>query len=617
MRSQLLNIGKQAMGRRVSVLAALAVVALLLLAVPLSIAAMSKDENPGEATPQGATAIAIKVAPVAEGSIASHLSYSGDVKAVTQVAVVPKGSGRIEEILVEVGSRVKKGDVLAKLDAESLQAQVAQARAALAAAEARYASMERGPRSEQVGQAAAALEQAQARRDAVVKGARESDLAAAQSAVEQARAGLANAQAAYERVKKGATQAELAAAKAAVDQSELAIKAAQANLDDLKAGPKDHELWAAQQAVEQARAALDAANDQVQIWKGESTDAEKRMSGATSASQAETGRQAAQTALDSAVARLNYLKGRPYPHELQAAETALYTALANYESSKARLEQLQRGATEEDIQQAESAVKTAEAVLVGAEARLKALEEGATEEEKRQAEAAVAQASQAYQMAVKPYLDEDLAQGRASVEQARAALELAELALKESEVRSPIDGVVAEKHGEIGALVSPATPIVTIVSEGVEIALGVEESQIGQIEEGQRAEIETAAYPGEQILAKVAKVSPTADARTRTFQVKVRPEIDGGKLRPGMFAQVKIVTGEKERALLVPKEAVLVRDGRSVVYVVNGDVVEMREVELGLSQNGSVELVSGVVAGEEVVVAGQNELRDGDKVEKK
>jgi multidrug efflux pump subunit AcrA (membrane-fusion protein) len=50
---------------------------------------------------------------------------------------------------------------------------------------------------------------------------------------------------------------------------------------------------------------------------------------------------------------------------------------------------------------------------------------------------------------------------------------------------------------------------------------------------------------------------------------------------------------------------------------VNGDVVEMREVELGLSQNGSVELVSGVVAGEEVVVAGQNELRDGDKVEKK
>jgi len=611
-RSRLSNIGKLAK-KRWWLLLAVAVV----VAVPLGIAARPQGSVTKEVAPEGPAAINVKTAQVTEGKIASYLSYSADVKAVSQVNVLPKGGGRIERMLVEVGSRVKPGDPIAQLDADSLRVQVSQARAALSAAEAKYASMERGAREEQVRQAKAALDGAEARRDAVVKGAKEADIEAARSAVEQARAGLANARAAYEKVKIGATQAELAAAQAGVEQSKLAIKAAQANLDEVKAGAKDYELWAAQQAVDAARAALDAANDRVQTWKGSSTDAEKMASGATSASQAVSGSQAAQSALDSAVARLNYLKGKPYPSEVQSAETALYTALANYESSKAKLEQLQRGATEQDMRQAEAGVQAAEATLAGAEARLKALQEGATEEEKRQAEAAVVQARGAYQLATKPYTEQDIAQVRAGVEQAKAALEMAELGLKESVVVSPIEGVVSERQVSVGALVGPTTPIVTLVSSDVEVALGVEEGQIGQVKEGQGAEIRVAAYPGEVIKAKVAMISPTADAKTRTFQVKVRPEGGEGKLRPGMFAQVKIVVAEKERAMLVPKEAVVSRGGEASVFVVNGDSVQMRQIKVGLVQEGSVEVLEGLQAGEEVVVAGQNELRDGDKVEKK
>ena len=83
-----------------------------------------------------------------------------------------------------------------------------------------------------------------------------------------------------------------------------------------------------------------------------------------------------------------------------------------------------------------------------------------------------------------------------------------------------------------------------------------------------------------------------------------------------MFAQVKVVTEEKGKAVLVPKEAVVTRSGQASVFVVKGDVVQMRPVKLGLAGNGTIEVVSGLEAGEEVVVAGQNDLRDGDRVKK-
>ncbi len=175
---------------------------------------------------------------------------------------------------------------------------------------------------------------------------------------------------------------------------------------------------------------------------------------------------------------------------------------------------------------------------------------------------------------------------------------------------------MAERQGSIGTLVSPASPIVTLVSPEVELTLGVEEGQIGQVKEGQKAEVVVTAYPNEPFQAKVELIAPTADPKTRTFQVKVRPETEEGKLRAGMFAQVQIVVAEKERALLVPKEAIVTKGGQTLLFVVKGDMAEARQVKLGLSQDGTIEVLSGVEAGEEVVVAGGNDLRDGDRVKR-
>jgi HlyD family secretion protein len=644
----------------VTALAAAGVVVASMLSAPVGAqpAAPSAQQLP----------VAVRGAPVVRGPVSASLSYSGDVRAVSQVAVLPKASGRIETLLVEVGSPVRKGDVIAELDAATMRAQVSQAKASLAAANARYASMQDGPRSEQtrqawanvlnarerlgavqdgareeqLAQARAALDAAQARADAARLGAREGDVQAASSAAQQARANLLSAEARLEQLRQWPTQTEWGAALGAVDAARANLQAAEARLTDVAAGPKAADLQAAQSAVDQARANLDRAQDLLNLAKDIGNDTAKLLlaTGYTSFGQAENAVRAAQVAHDAALERLNLLRSMPLPADLQAAQSAADAARGNLMAAEFRVDQMKRGATPEELSQAQAAVTSAQAGLSSAEARLRQIREGATAEELRQVDAAVTQAREALALAEKPFTDRDIAQARnaltiaeqqyslaadpytrhdlelahASVLQAEAALEMAAVALSESVVRSPMDGLVSERAASVGSLVGPTTPLVTVISAEVELTLGMEESQLGSVREGMHAEIRVAAYPDAAFPARVAIISPAADPRSRTFQVRVRPTQADGRLRPGMFAQVRIVTEAREGALLIPREAVLTRSGQTVVFVINGDTVQLRPVSLGMADNGSVEARSGLDAGEEVVTSGHSDLKDGDRV---
>ena len=567
---------------------------------------------------QGAGAVSVKTSKATEGPISASLSYTGDIKAVSQVAVLPKATGRLEKLMVDVGSKVKKGDVIAQLDGSTLQAQLSQAKANLAAAQARLANMLAGSRPEQIAEAKAALDAAQARADTVHKGATDAQLAAAQSAVDQATANLQAAQARLALVKQGPTQAQIAAAEAAVSTAQTNLKNAQAHQEDVKQGPKLADIQAAQAAVEAARSRLYAIGD-LKDDINSSNALQQQMAvagGVTSSGQGDRAAAAAQAQYDAAVAALNLLQSRPLPVDLQAAQTAVDQAQYAFNQANAALLDLRKQPKPEDLQQAQAAVDAAQAILNGAQAQLKQLKDGPTGDDLKVADSAVQQAQQAYDLALSPYTKNDIAGVKAGVEQAQAAVDLAQIAFDDASVTSPVDGVVSAKLLSEGALVSPQTPIVSVISNDVEMVLGVEESQIGQVKEDQKAEISVSAYPGVVFPATVAVIAPAADPKSRTFEVRVRPDSNDGRLRPGMFAQVNILTQEKPKAVLIPKEAVVTRSGQTVVFVLNGDTVQMRQVKLGLSKDGTVEVVSGVKAGEEVVVAGQNDLRDGDKVKK-
>ena len=115
--------------------------------------------------------------------------------------------------------------------------------------------------------------------------------------------------------------------------------------------------------------------------------------------------------------------------------------------------------------------------------------------------------------------------------------------------------------------------------------------------------------------AAVTSVAPVADTDTRTFTVKITPVDNSGLLRSGMYANTQLLIDEKQDTLLLPRDAVTTINNQPTVFVVNGDRVEQREVELGLTNDGQVEILSGLEAGETVVIAGQPNLTDGTKVE--
>ena len=139
---------------------------------------------------------------------------------------------------------------------------------------------------------------------------------------------------------------------------------------------------------------------------------------------------------------------------------------------------------------------------------------------------------------------------------------------------------------------------------------------MGAIRAGQGAQVRVASYPDTVFGARVALIAPAADPKSRTFQVRVRPEEADGRLRPGMFAQVSIVTEQRESVLTVPREAIVSRSGHSAIFVVRDGLAQERPVELGLASDGMVEVTSGLDEGEEVVTSGQAELHDGDRVSK-
>jgi len=164
-----------------------------------------------------------------------------------------------------------------------------------------------------------------------------------------------------------------------------------------------------------------------------------------------------------------------------------------------------------------------------------------------------------------------------------------------------------------GSLVSSQSPIATLIAPDLEVDVSVEESQVAFFKEGQPATINVAGAKPSQ--GKVMLVAPAADPKTRKFTVKIAPAVEDSTLRAGMSATVKIQTGQQERAVLVPKDAVQQRSGRQIVFLDQGGRAKLVDVETGLTDDRNVQIVRGVEAGQMVILPGSVDLADGDAVQ--
>lgn len=208
--------------------------------------------------------------------------------------------------------------------------------------------------------------------------------------------------------------------------------------------------------------------------------------------------------------------------------------------------------------------------------------------------------------------------------QAKAAYNSAKSQLDDASVVAPISGIIGRKYYEDGDMANPAMPLVTVVQMNeVEIMIDVPEKELGLLSIGQEASVKVASFPDRIFKGIVHRISPVLDPMTRMATVEVLVDNPNHLLKPGMYSNIDITVGIIQNVLVVPRHAVLEStslkkiDGIDTVvrnyfvYVAKDSLAEQRELEVNYVNHRFVAVDSGIVVGEQLVVNGQNNLRDG------
>lgn len=174
------------------------------------------------------------------------------------------------------------------------------------------------------------------------------------------------------------------------------------------------------------------------------------------------------------------------------------------------------------------------------------------------------------------------------------------------ELKAPIDGVIVERKATVGELVDKSKEIYTISDPAIVWVIAeIKEREIGAVKVGQDATFTVLPYVKKKFHGKISLIGNQVEEQTRTIEVRINVDNADGRLKPGMFADIEITTTVLENVLLIPDSA-LQTDGESqVVFVaLDGDKFEKRVVQLGEEQQGKVQVLEGLKAGEKVVNEG-------------
>ena len=206
-----------------------------------------------------------------------------------------------------------------------------------------------------------------------------------------------------------------------------------------------------------------------------------------------------------------------------------------------------------------------------------------------------------------------LASAKGQYNQAGAALKTAQEHLKDTEIRSPIAGVVVDRSVEVGESIAPGAQALRILDQSMlKVDVELPELDLGRIVLSTPVEIMVDAYKTEKFQGKVTVVNPMVDSKTRTFRVRVEAPNPGEKLVDGMFARVRLLA-EKRMALAVSRDALrrIPGSGTFYVFVVQGNKALKRTIKIGFVGDRYAEVLDNLTEGESVVVSGAGRLRSG------
>jgi len=175
---------------------------------------------------------------------------------------------------------------------------------------------------------------------------------------------------------------------------------------------------------------------------------------------------------------------------------------------------------------------------------------------------------------------------------------------------APIAGRIIQNNAVLGSMIDQSHEILVIMNPTtLWIDAEIYEKDIAKVKRGQRVEILLPAYPGEIFQGKTTYISDVLTEATRTITVRTEVDNREDKLKPGMFAEMRIALNHQAKALVVPQAAVLEDKGDKVVFIKRAGQFYLQVVETGATDNGDVEILRGLVEGDEVVTTGSYQLK--------
>ncbi|MBL8061154.1 MAG: efflux RND transporter periplasmic adaptor subunit [Chthonomonas sp.] len=499
---------------------------------------------------------------VSRGELVRSITSTGQLIALTSVDIRSKAGGRVDQILVEEGDNVTKGQLLARIDPSDTRTTVEQAQADVQSAQARADaakinySLEIKNRRNAVEDAKNAVKIAQVRYDrAETTAATQPELTS--SSLRQARAELAT----QEQAQIQLNTVEIPQLRA---DARGGLARAKADLDSAKAEyERQQELfrqdYVSKSAVDRAQAALASA----------------------------------QSAFDSANQKLATVE-KDIDVRIRQQKARLEQAQASVRSSVAN--QSRDTNVGRDLAEARANLTQAKLNLQQAQDDLLNI----------QARAA------------------DSRSAAASTVRSRVTLENAQVQLASTTVLSPREGVVTKKYLEAGTIIPPGTSTFSEGTAILQISdttrmfveCAVDEADIASVKTGQDVRITVEAFPRTQLNGKVTRINPSAETTNNITAIRVRVEIEQDSkvaAKPGMNATCEFLTLNRPNVLIVPAQAVS-REGDKTFVKIKGPDGKPKQIEVKLGQSGNegFEVLSGLKEGQEVVVAEINraEMRE-------
>ena len=201
------------------------------------------------------------------------------------------------------------------------------------------------------------------------------------------------------------------------------------------------------------------------------------------------------------------------------------------------------------------------------------------------------------------------------VERFQAMLDFQRKKLRDTVIKAPFRALVKDRQAVIGQFVRVNTPLFTLVKvDPVRLRIDVPERMAPWVRMNQEITVSLEAFEGKKFKGKIWRISPTVEQNKRTFMVEALISNPGAALKPGSYARAHVPTEKKEQVIIIPAKSVNYVLGSNKAYIYKNGIIEAREVKLGERLDQDIEILEGVLSGEQVAMSQLNRLDTGTKV---